>query len=210
MDRIQRSDPFWLSLPIRKDRLPNELNDVTQLWEAAKELNHPMNQSSPTFFATEFGSINGDGHPTSFSSPILGMLNASFTSIIEPRILPLVELIKSFGLVTYSSCEGHLIHNAMYEAHTGFLYNRKNRQEVSGLVSSARASGFAPFRTWLTDSLNAHKYETVEIYFPWSNHTEIVQYHSSLMECTDSLRRCMARSVRANAGNPNEVRPHLV
>lgn len=187
MNDNQADDEFWQSLPFRKDRSQNELNGVAQLFQTALDPHHPMNKSTPTIFRTPFGNFNGDGIPTSFSSPILGMRNALFQSAIEPRIAPLVTLIKNLNLVTYSSCEGHLIEGDFYEAYVGFLYV-ETQTVVSGLlVQLAITSGFLPFRTWLADPPNETSHKTVEIYFPRYDMKSLGDYHEELTLGTSKL-----------------------
>lgn len=187
MNNNDRNDPIWQSLPVRHDRSPNELNDVAQLWLTRSDPFHPMNQSTPTFFKTEFGNINGDGNPTSFSSPIMGINNPRLDSALETRIAPLVSLIRHWGFVTYSSCEGHLIQDSFYEAYAGFLYEKTEQAHTTRLINCATDSGFLVFRTWLVDSLDGTKCETVEIYFPCVRHMKLEDYHEALTQATNGL-----------------------
>ena len=187
MNNNDRNDPRWKSLPVRHDRSPNELNDVAQLWLTRSDPYHPMNQSTPTFFKTEFGNINGDGNPSSFSSPIMGIKNAHLDSALEPRIAPLVSLINHFGFVTYSSCEGHLIQDSFYEAYAGFLYEETEQAHTTTLIHCAKNSGFQVFRTWLVDSLDGTKYATVEVYFPCVRRMTLEDYHDALTRATNGL-----------------------
>ena len=181
------NDPRWQSLPVRHDRSPNQLNDVAQLWLTRSDPYHPMNQSTPTFFKTEFGNINGDGNPSSFSSPIMGIKNAHLDSALEPRISPLVSLINIFGFVTYSSCEGHLIQASFYEAYAGFLYESTKQAHTTTLIHFATDSGFQVFRTWLVDSIDGTKYATVEVYFPCVRRMRLEDYHDELKRATNRL-----------------------
>lgn len=187
MTHCQPCDRFWNSLPVRADRIPNELNDVAQLYQTQTDLLHPLNLSTPTFFRTAFGNINGDGDPTSFSSPILGMRNPHLGSAIEPKIAPFVHLIKDLGIITYSSCEGHQIKGNFYEAYVGILYSELQKVETSSILRFARLSGFYPFRTWLVDSLDGTHYKTVEIYFPHDTITSLNRYHDALTQATGKL-----------------------
>lgn len=183
---------FWLSLPERKDRDQNELNDIDELWIASTHSNHPMNQSSPTLFKTAFGNINGDGVPTSFSSPILGMRNSMLEAALEPRIAPLVGVIKNVGLVSYSSCEGHFIDGEAYEAYAGILFDDNVTGIAEKLADYARKSGFDVYRSWLSDSTNGKRHRTVEIYLPLKGAPTVDRYHERLDKATNALANAVS------------------
>ena len=180
MDKDQETNTPWENLPIRCDRNPNEINGVSQLLDAVLNRDHPMNHSNPKFYCTEFGSVNGDGKPSSFSSPILGMKNPNLAFALEPNIAPLVKLIGELGLITYSSCEGHSIDRMFCEAYAGILFLEQKVGKIDNLLGVARKEGFAVYRTWLTDVEDGEGYPTVEVYFPRREISEIKQYHEEL------------------------------
>src|SRR6185503_20036256 len=127
------------------------LNGVGQLWLASQEPTHAMNMSKPVLFTTRSGSMNGDGRECSFSSPILGVKNPGLFKALEPAIAPLVLMLKDLGLVTYTSCEAHVIDSEVHEAHAGFLYDANQSIEVWRAIDAAERAGFVAFRTWLVD-----------------------------------------------------------
>ncbi len=190
---------FWKSLPERNDRSPNELNDVPQLWRACTEPCHPMNLSAPILYQTEFGNINGDGDPTSFSSPVLGMQNPELDASLEPSVAFLVKIIKELGHVTYSSCQGHLIHDEFHEAYVGCLFGEINQKNFESLTLHAERAGFLVFRAWLLDTSSAQKHRTVEIYFPRAEHESLESYHQALRNSSSSLAEYILPRLRENS-----------
>ena len=177
----------WESLPVRTDRTPNELNHIPQLYVARSNIDHPMNTSRPTFFRTEDGNINGDGEPTSFSSPVLGTRNPNLASALERNIAPLVRMVNQFDFVTYSSCEGHLIDQNFYEGYVGFLFEEDREEEMLRFISISCDVGFSPFRTLLIDSEDKISHKTVEIYFCHETGVDLRTYHRQLLRTTDRL-----------------------
>lgn len=186
--------PLWASLPVRRDRSLNELNGVDQLLASLSEQKAPMNNSCVELFHTEFGNINGDGIPTSFSSPILGLRHPDFEQAIEPEIFPLVTLLRRICIVTYSSCEGHLIDGNFYEAHVGVLLGSSNADRAKILINEAISAGFLVFRSKLTDSEDGAVYPTIEFYFAQSGATSLPAYHAALAAAIRRLSISMSKS----------------
>jgi hypothetical protein len=182
------AEQLWDRLPLREDRSLNELNGVDQLRLASQQSNHEMNKSNPVLFTTRCGSVNGNGRERSFSSPILGVKNPRLFEALEPAIASFVLALKDLGLVTYTSCEGHIIGDEVHEAHVGFLYSANDSPEIWRAIDAAEQAGFFAFRTWLVDQEDRSYHPTVELYYPFSK-IDLIDYHEALKAATHSFRR---------------------
>lgn len=178
--RMKQLDSFWQELPIRLDRIPNDLNGVPALWQAMIDKEHSMNSVDRHMCVSKLGNFNEDGSTTSFTSAILGMRHPKLLDFIEPRIRPLVEFLASHGFVTYSSCEGHFDGEHLHEAYVGLLYSSHLRDCTSQLAFHALQSGFTVFRTVLRDTDDSTLHPTIELYFPRRDDIDIASYHKAL------------------------------
>jgi len=85
----------------------------------------PGNHETVAFSCSAYGNINDSGSPSCLNGPSLTPHHSKFELSLEPGVRALVLLlVRRYGLVTYTSCEGHCyrgLDRTPTERHVGVL-----------------------------------------------------------------------------------------
>ncbi|MFH5230882.1 class I SAM-dependent methyltransferase [Antrihabitans spumae] len=108
----QRASAGELSLffVLRAQKGFNYLSDMPDFLESWITRSHERNRMSRTFTLDEHGRARPQGVFSWGQGASLSRNHPEFVSCLEPAIRPLVlELVDEWNLVTYSSCDGHVV-----------------------------------------------------------------------------------------------------
>ena len=161
----------------RCHRSPNEMCGVVDFLKSWDDANSIENIRTFELFKTSAGSINQNGVEGSFKAPSLSPHHAIFLKSLEPGIAPLVLALIERGLVTYTSCEGHLIRDVVHEAHVGLIDDSRGRKVVdTPILKACRESGLSLYQHRLLDTDSRSVFNTLELYVDYISYDSFEEY----------------------------------
>lgn len=141
-------------------RKPNKMPNVRHFIDRWKR---GYDETRVFLYKHNNGCVNSTkNNSTSFMANSITPKNDSFQECIEENIRPLVYKIIERGLITYTSCQGHIVDEELHLAHVGVIWNDQNDFEL--IKDITNHDDFCVYRSHLEDMETKEAFETIEIY----------------------------------------------
>lgn len=130
---------FWI---LRAQKGFNYLSDLDDFLASWLDGTHTRNTLSRNIVVDANGRVRPSGTVAWGQGASLSRNHPEFAACLEPAIAPLVlELVEGWGLVTYSSCEGHVVsdvpHRDYSEAYVGMVsFSDEHQSAVTMLIEA--------------------------------------------------------------------------
>lgn len=194
-----------------RNKAPNAMTGVDSflnLWMNPKRI-----RQRATLHVSSEGNINRVGMSGEHAADDLDPLHPSWTAAIEPRILPLVNVLaQEFGVVTYDSCEGHRSRNrpaarvgVLPRTHSeGDLLARAALRAVSNRISETPWT-WAAFVSTLKCSDTGRRFVSIELRLDSSTFADRTTFFRLRGRAVELFASEMRRSL-ANIGDLESVK----
>ena len=172
-------------------RLVNRMPSLSRFVARWDDPSNVENSEPVKLALSEFGNINQSGAPDESTGHVCTPHQSQFPACVEPGIRPMtLLLVQRFGLITYTSCEGHdygAIGLPSVERHIGILpRSAQEAGKISELVQYACSDQVAQWRgvkpMWLRQWLHddERKIEVYDLYFVKRHDLKWGDYFSQL------------------------------
>src|SRR5262249_18460259 len=108
MPQSHADTPDGFRSPMRRSPRINRISNMENFMRSWDDPAHPKNSRRAHLRQTSYGNINKTGIPGDYGTEILSRWHPQFDAALEPGVKEIVLiLVRRFGWITYSSCEGH-------------------------------------------------------------------------------------------------------